>query len=618
MADDESGHSEERKDWLGQPYTQHFDAEGNPSGHTEEKKDWLGQPYDAHFDKDGKEAGHSEDKKDWLGNSYTEHHDAEGSVAGSSEPERDWLGNPYTAHRDPEGSDAGYSERKRDWLGNSYVSHHGVGAQPRLKKSEAVPEGETPGDGEGPSGGSGFEGPSRPPAPHHPGPIGAWESAFYASAIGALVGRLLSGVLGDFFLLGGQWLLGLVGFGAGIKAASGCKGPEFRNGGGIVVGLILIVFFTTFGVHIANNIDRAAPGIWGPLFGGVCFGLMGLVFRATLLSNIGPISAFQRIGLVAASSICLWAAARGGIFPSRNFESPAGSGHPESPTSATSLPVEPPKAKRVVSSERRAQKQRKKNEDLAWAMRRVDELAGEDSVKLPDLFLPVGESKARELVESVWAGEWEVNPESRTEETESHPAVVETQEKVLKKLGKDWRIRFVSAFVPKGGETIVISRLACKRGSGKKWEAETDKCAKKFGEKFEREVEVAVGNVPDEEKFGDFSGKWRAVKNFPVQRLRGVAELRVRQVGRSYRSEGAVKFFDLGSGVFISGYDERGVGTVIGRLAKYSVESGGKVNRMTCEARLSLNSRKLTSLCEYVNPDTGMAERSEGEAERMD
>ncbi len=113
--------SEEKTDWLGNKYIQHYDDDGNKSGTSEEKTDWLGNEYTQHYDNDGNKSGTSEEKTDWLGNEYTQHYDNDGNKVGTSEEKEDWLGNSYTQHYDDDGNKSSYSEEKTDWLGNDYT-----------------------------------------------------------------------------------------------------------------------------------------------------------------------------------------------------------------------------------------------------------------------------------------------------------------------------------------------------------------------------------------------------------------------------------------------------------------------------------------------------------------
>lgn len=112
--------SEEKTDWLGNKYVQHYDDNGNEIGHSEEKTDFLGDKYIQHYDDNGNEIGRSEWKQGWLGNNYTQHYDNRGNEAGYSEEKTDWLGNKYTQNYDKKGDEISRTEVREDWLGNKY------------------------------------------------------------------------------------------------------------------------------------------------------------------------------------------------------------------------------------------------------------------------------------------------------------------------------------------------------------------------------------------------------------------------------------------------------------------------------------------------------------------
>lgn len=118
------GRSEEKTDWLGDKYVQHYDEHGDEIGRSEEKTDWLGDKYVQHYDEKGDEIGRSEDKTDWLGDEYTQHFDESDNKSGISEERTDWLGDQYTQHFDQSGNEAGHSEEKTDWLGDEYIQHY--------------------------------------------------------------------------------------------------------------------------------------------------------------------------------------------------------------------------------------------------------------------------------------------------------------------------------------------------------------------------------------------------------------------------------------------------------------------------------------------------------------
>lgn len=114
--------SEEKTDWLGNKYIQHYDEYGNKSGTSDQQTDWLGNTYTQHYDKNGDKSGTSESKKDWLGNDFTQNYGRNGDKSGTSEEESDWIGNKYTQHYNKRGEKSSYSENKKDWIGNDYRS----------------------------------------------------------------------------------------------------------------------------------------------------------------------------------------------------------------------------------------------------------------------------------------------------------------------------------------------------------------------------------------------------------------------------------------------------------------------------------------------------------------
>jgi hypothetical protein len=118
-----AGRSRRRTDWLGNPYTEHLDEEGNRDGRTESKKDWLGNRYAETRNADGEVVERSRRRTDWLGRDYVEHRDEEGDKTGESRARQDWLGNDYTEHRDADGEERGRSRGRTDWLGNDYTEH---------------------------------------------------------------------------------------------------------------------------------------------------------------------------------------------------------------------------------------------------------------------------------------------------------------------------------------------------------------------------------------------------------------------------------------------------------------------------------------------------------------
>lgn len=126
---EKSGRSEEKTDWLGNKYTQHYDADGNKCGWSEEKVDiWSGgDKYTQHHDEDNNKSGWSEDKEGILGSKYTQNHDEEGSKSGWSEEKTSLLGSEYTQHHDQDDNKHGWSEEKTRLFGNKYTQHYDTG-----------------------------------------------------------------------------------------------------------------------------------------------------------------------------------------------------------------------------------------------------------------------------------------------------------------------------------------------------------------------------------------------------------------------------------------------------------------------------------------------------------
>jgi hypothetical protein len=126
---DRSGWSEERKDWLGNKYIQHFDSHGDKSGRSESKTDWLGSEYTQHYDSHSNKTGWSESKKDWLGDDYVQDYDSDNNKMGWSEDRKDWLGSDYEQHYDDASDKSGYSEQRTTLLGDEYTQHYGGGGR---------------------------------------------------------------------------------------------------------------------------------------------------------------------------------------------------------------------------------------------------------------------------------------------------------------------------------------------------------------------------------------------------------------------------------------------------------------------------------------------------------
>jgi len=75
----------------------------------EDKTDWLGNPYTEHVDAEGKKIGESREATDSFNNPYTEHVDAESKKIGESREAADFFNNPYTEHIGPRGEERGRS-----------------------------------------------------------------------------------------------------------------------------------------------------------------------------------------------------------------------------------------------------------------------------------------------------------------------------------------------------------------------------------------------------------------------------------------------------------------------------------------------------------------------------
>lgn len=117
------GRSRQRKDWLGDDYTEHLDDSGARTGTSRTRKDWLGDTYVERRSVDGESEETSRERKDWLGDAYTEHRNADGEGSGRSRNRRDWLGDDYVEHRDAEGVETARSRERRNWLGDRYTEH---------------------------------------------------------------------------------------------------------------------------------------------------------------------------------------------------------------------------------------------------------------------------------------------------------------------------------------------------------------------------------------------------------------------------------------------------------------------------------------------------------------
>lgn len=123
---------------------------------------------------------------------------------------------------------------------------------------------------------------------------------------------------------------------------------------------------------------------------------------------------------------------------------------------------------------------------------KVAEVAGGESSALPELFLPFPPNEAAEIVGGVWKKTWRLEHSVLSDEPHAGASILESDERVFRRIGKNWKVRFVVGLISDGSETRLVSRVVCQRGGGDKWGSETERCAAKFGGKFERELEAAV------------------------------------------------------------------------------------------------------------------------------
>jgi hypothetical protein len=136
-------HSEEKTDFLGNKYTEHYDDDGQKVGESREREDFLGNKYSEHTDIHGQKTGESREGEDFLGNKYSEHRDIHGQRTGESHEGEDFLGNKYSEHRDIHGQKTGESREREDFLGNKYSEHTDDGGVPPMcRTSPNVPVGE--------------------------------------------------------------------------------------------------------------------------------------------------------------------------------------------------------------------------------------------------------------------------------------------------------------------------------------------------------------------------------------------------------------------------------------------------------------------------------------------
>lgn len=114
------GKSEEKTDFWGNKYTQHYDDDGNESGRTTNETDFWGNNYEKHVDNNGNETGRTTNETDFWGNNYEKHVDNEGNEIGRTTEETDFWGNNYEKHVDNEGDEIGRTTGETDFWGNNY------------------------------------------------------------------------------------------------------------------------------------------------------------------------------------------------------------------------------------------------------------------------------------------------------------------------------------------------------------------------------------------------------------------------------------------------------------------------------------------------------------------
>ena len=64
---------------------------------------------------------------DFLGRPYVEHRDDDGNVTGTSREYTDFWGRPYVEHKDNDGNVTGTSRKNTDFWGRPYIEHKGTG-----------------------------------------------------------------------------------------------------------------------------------------------------------------------------------------------------------------------------------------------------------------------------------------------------------------------------------------------------------------------------------------------------------------------------------------------------------------------------------------------------------
>lgn len=192
---DKEGRSEEKTDFFGNKYTQHYDSDGNKSGWSEEKTDFFGDKYTQRYDQDYNKTGWSEEKADFSGDKYTQHHNEDYNKTGWSEEKTDFFGDGYTQHYDQDYNKTGWSEGKTSFFGDKYTQHYGSAG------SHVPPSGD--GVDSSPSDGS-SSGSPHSTAYYSAGASHAASSSYSTSSgrgVGAIVGVICLVLLGGVALL---------------------------------------------------------------------------------------------------------------------------------------------------------------------------------------------------------------------------------------------------------------------------------------------------------------------------------------------------------------------------------------------------------------------------------
>lgn len=124
---DKSGRSEEKEDFWGNKYTQHYDEDGDKTGWSEQKEDFWGNKYTQNHDEDSNKTGWAEDKEDFWGNKYEQQYNEDNDKTGWSEDKESFLGNKYEQHYSEDNEKTGWSEQKEGFWGNKYSQHYDRG-----------------------------------------------------------------------------------------------------------------------------------------------------------------------------------------------------------------------------------------------------------------------------------------------------------------------------------------------------------------------------------------------------------------------------------------------------------------------------------------------------------